>query len=57
MEISTIEEQEEQIFAKLYNEDLNNFLIPEMKDGFIKDEDIQQFLQLEDWELIVISWY
>lgn len=45
------------IFAKLYNEDLNIFLIPEMKDYFIKDEDIQQFLQLEDWKLVVISWY
>ena len=44
------------IFAKLYNEDLNKFLIPQMRDYFIKDEDIQQFLQLEDWKLIVIYW-
>lgn len=44
------------IFAKLYNEDFNNFIAEPFKDHFIKDKDIQQFLQLEDWELIVISW-
>ena len=44
-------------FVILYNEDLNKFLKPEMEDSFIKDEDIQQFLKLDDWELIVISWF
>lgn len=45
------------IFAKLYNEDLNKILPNFKKDYFIKDEDIQQFLALDNWELIVISWF
>ena len=44
------------IFAELYNEDVNKFIPELLKDYFIKDKEIQQFLQLRDWELIVVSW-
>lgn len=44
-------------FAKLYEEDLNKYYEYEKYDStFIGDPDIQEFMSLDDWELIVISW-
>lgn len=44
------------VFAKLYNEDYNKTLPERLKDYFIKDEVIQQFLKLRGRELVVIYW-
>lgn len=44
-------------FAKLYEEDLNQYYEDDHNPAdFIEDEDIQAFMKLDDWELIVISW-
>lgn len=46
-------------FVKLYNEDCNDEYLsyyPEDKDFFINNEDIQKFLQLYPWELVVLTW-
>lgn len=44
-------------FAKLYEEDLNNYYEYDYNPAnFIEDKDIQAFMNLYDWELIVISW-
>lgn len=44
-------------FAKLYEEDLNEYYeYDHSPANFIEDKDIQAFMNLDDWELIVISW-
>ena len=42
-------------FAKLYQEDLKD-RYETSENLFIEDKDIQAFMNLNDWELIVISW-